>query len=565
MIIEQEIAFGDPPLFTLRPYQVECVQAIESAFAAGFRRLLVVKATGTGKTRTFSEIARRVMDAGGRVIVLTHTAELTAQSERALREGTGRDPEIEKAGQRASLNAELVCASIQTVSRIDRLTGFPDGHFKLVIVDECHRSLSPSWLRVLCYFHFGEISLRDGWMMPTPEEPYIPLANVIGWTATPDRGDRKTLGEFYQTCPFEFGLVPAVQGGWLVRPIVRNIPLKLDIRGVATTKLSGQSDFDQSQVVARITPFIGEIAKQIAINAADRKTVVFMPSVETATLISEAMVKEGLKASFVSGKCKDREFKIASFDSAPNGSAIACAMLLLEGWDSPSASCVCVLRPTKIRSLLVQAIGRGCRVLPGVIDGLLTPEERLAAIAGSPKRDVLILDFLWLVDKHDLVRPVDIVATKPEIREKMLESSETDLVAASEVAERDLLKSLEREARRHSKKAARTLDPLAWSLSVGDAALASYDPMSKWDELPAHPNQIELLKNAGIDTDKPICRGLAERIVDRIISRERLGLATAKQMKFLKVLGMPEDESALLSKKKAGVMMSILKRRRWRT
>lgn len=424
---------------------------------------------------------------------------------------------------------------------------FADG----VLVHNCHRSLAPSYQRVIKYFHYGEESLREDWIEPVPGE-YTPKARILGVTATADRGDKRTLGEVFQQCVFEYGLLEAVRDGYLVRPIVKNIPLKFDMRGVRKTA----GDYDSGEVSKRLVPFIHEIAKQFQLHCANHKTVVFTPSIDTARILAATTNAIGIESDFVSGACDDRREKIDRFEQRGKGSLIACAMLLSEGWDSPSASCICILRPTKIRSLYTQMVGRGTRTLPGTIDGLETAEQRLAAIAASGKDHMMIFDPLWIADRLDLIRPVDLVASKPEIRKLIEESGEGDLIAAEAAAERDLLKVLEKEAKKHANKKARTIDPIAWAVSLGDESLKAWRPDNKWDELPVDAEQIKVLTENGIAVTNSTPRGLAAKIIDRINSRKKLNLCSPKQFQLLLKFGINEKEASMYSVGRAGMQIS---------
>lgn len=563
MLIEPEFdevaVLPAPTGFKLRDYQEGALAAIREGWNT-YNRLLLVMATGGGKTVIFSQVTREEVAKGGRVLILAHTEELLDQAADKLERSTGLESEREKADEYAGPTASVVVASVQTLARVSRLTGFSDDHFSLVIVDEAHRSLADSYQRVLNYFHFGAASLAEDWKAPAVGIEYIPKARVLGVTATADRGDKRNLGEFFQHCAYDFGMLEACRDGYLVRPIVKSLPLKLDLRGVH--KRAG--DYAADEIAERITPFLKEIAANIAREAQDRKTVCFLPSVETARLLSEALSAEGLGGTFVSGACPDRAEKIAAFKEAPKGSALCNAMVLIEGYDQPDVSCICVLRPTKVRSLFVQATGRGTRVLPGVIDGIDTPEARCAAIRASGKPDLLILDFLWLCDRLDLVKPVDLIAKNPETREKMIAMGDGDLLDMEGLAARDLLASLEKAARKHKNKAARTIDPLAWCMSLGDTMLAGYEPETPVDSLPADIHQLDfirkvgvldLMERGGVNIGETLCRGLASKIIDRVVSRDKAGLASPKQVQLLMQFGLSEDDAMQASKKKAGYLI----------
>jgi len=554
-----EIDLPLPNGIVARDYQLRALDKIAEGW--GTYRQLVVMATGTGKTVLFSKITEGFVRRGLKVLIVAHTEELLDQAADKLLRATGIKSDREKADEYAGLGAQVVIASIQTLSKDDRLTQFPVGHFALVIVDEAHRSLARSYTKVMCYFHFGEQSLDPAWVMPEPGVDYKPRCLVLGVTATDDRGDRRSLGQFYQHCPVEYGLIDACRDGYLVRPIVKNLPLQIDIKGVRTRG----RDLDAGEVSERLTPLLREIAKHLAAEARDRKTIVFLPSVDAARRLADACTEAGLRASFVSGACPDRADKVAAFRVETVGSVICNAMLFTEGVDIPDVSCICILRPTKIRSLFVQCAGRGSRPLPGVIDGLESKEERTAAIAASAKPNMLILDFLWLSDRLDLVKPVDLVATRADMKDRMdaltADAAGFDLLDLEGVATRDLLKSLEAAARKHANKAARVLDPLAWAVDLGDARLAAYEPETDFDRRPATPGQLDLLRRQRIDVDKVTCFGHASAIIGRVMHRYKLHLATPHQLHFLHQLGLPPDRAALLSMSEASATIDVMKRR----
>ena len=535
-----------PRAFALRPYQVECIDAVRQGWLEYGRQLFVLPG-GMGKTLCFSAMAKEEVDAGGRVLIIVHTDELIEQARSKLLSSTGLESDKEKADEHASPYAKVVVASVQTLARINRLTGFSDDHFTLVIVDEAHRGLSNSHLRIKNYFHFGAQSLDEGWKMPEPGMPYEKKARVVGCTATNSRGDKRSLGEFYEHMAHEINLLDAVHGGWLVRPIVKNIPLKIDMRGVKVSRSPQGSDYDLQEVSQRMAPIIREIALQLSIHAAGLKTVVFTPSVDTARMLAEALSEKGMDASFVSGMCNDRDEKIEAFRRAGPGSIMCNALLVVEGFDVPDITGVCVLRPTKIWGFYVQACVRGTRTLPGVIDGLETAAERLAAIAESAKPCFYIIDFLWLTDRLDLVAPVDLVATKPQIREAMIASGDLDLVAAEAGAERDFLESLAKAAKKHANKAARTIDPLAWAVSLGDAKLATWEPESKWEEEPPTAGQLDFLEKNSISTSGIKYKGLASKVIGLVLARMKMKLATPRQLSLMKELGLNELTCATLT------------------
>src|SRR5262249_16054457 len=151
-------------------------------------RLLGVAPTGSGKTIKFAHIASHRIGSGP-VLVLAHRDELLDQARDKILRAVGIIADKEKAEQRASLSSELVLATVQTFSRPDRLRRFGENHFRTLIVDEAHRALADSYQRILRHF-------RD--------------AKVLGVTATPDRGDKRSLAKYFEDVAFEITLTDMI-------------------------------------------------------------------------------------------------------------------------------------------------------------------------------------------------------------------------------------------------------------------------------------------------------------------------------------------------------------------
>ena len=346
----------------LRPYQEEALNAIESGWVDQ-QKLLLVLPTGTGKTVVFSQVAKN-RSAHGRVLIMAHRDELIEQARDKYRSLTGDDTAKEKA-ESSCIGSSLpvVVGSVQTLQNQKRLERFANNYFSTVIVDEAHHVMADSYQNVLNHF---------------------PQAKVLGVTATPDRGDRKSLGMYFDNLVYEYSLRQAVADGYLCKLRAHTIPIKIDMSSVKIRV----GDFEVNSIAEALAPYLPEIARAIKEYAGDRKTVVFLPLVSIAQEFRDILLDEGLDAQEVNGSSPDRKETLEWFDNAGPGSVLCNAMLLTEGWDCPSVDCVVVLRPTAIRSLYVQMIGRGTRLAPG-------------------KEDLLILDFLWLSQKHDLCRPAD--------------------------------------------------------------------------------------------------------------------------------------------------------------
>lgn len=549
------VDFGDSPprSFRLRDYQVEWTTKVQEDRKT-FSRVLGVAATGTGKTTFFAAVAAAEWAKGGRTLILENRDKLVRQTAKRIADETGLVAEVEMADDHASPFAPIVVASVQTLCRDARLLGFTEGHFSIVVADESHHALSKSWQKVLNYFHYGAVSLQEGWSPPQDGE-YNPMCHVLGVTATPELGARQSLAEFYQKQSFDYQYIMAVNDGWLVPPVMKNIPLKIDMKNLRTGRTPNGSDFNTSDLSERLIPVLEALAQQIKAEASDRKGIVFVPSIECARLLSEAITRQGLNGIFVSGECLDVDEKTEDFVRSGPGTFLCNACLYVEGADFPDVNCVVPARATKSVGFYKQQIGRGTRVLPGVVDGLPTPELRRAAIAASKKPDLLILDPLWISDRIDLCDCYNLFTDKPEIRQQMKDAGAAPSAEAAREAERDLIKALEKEAKKHAKKQARTIDPLAWAVSIGDAALANWVPETPWDSAPPTFGQIDFMRRQGIDVEQVKYKGLATKIVGRLISRIKMGLATGHQLSLMHKLGLDEQTCATLTVREASAVI----------
>ena len=488
-------------MMKLRPYQQEAVDAIIDHWNEWQRELLVLP-TGCGKTVVFNTVAH---GRPGNVLILAHRDELIEQARdkyyRMFAEPAGKIKAAETNIQRVTVG------SVQTMMRRDYTN-----LFQTVIVDEAHHSISDSYQTVLGQF---------------------PEARVLGVTATPDRGDKKSLARYYDGIAYEYGLKQAVAEGYLCNITARTVPLKIDMSNV---KISC-GDFQVDSVAETLEPYLPKIAEAIQLYASARKTVVFCP------LISIAQELAGMipGAREVNGMSPNRKETLEWFDQAGPGSVLCNAMLLTEGWDCPSVDCVVVLRPTKIRSLYAQMVGRGTRLSPG-------------------KENLLILDFLWLCKKHNLCKPANLVSDNEEDTEKVTrqtEEEEIDLFDAMSDAEEQRRSALAAALAQQQKKKSKLLNPLDVFTFLDDMELLNYEPVFQWETAEATEPQVKALESFGLDAEG-ITKGYASKVIDKMIKRRKAGLATIKQINALRKHGYePTDWSFEQASKKLSALAAV--------
>lgn len=515
----------------LRPYQREAVEAIEREWALGRRRTLLVLPTGCGKTVVFNDIARREVERGGRVLVLAHRGELLEQAADKLRRATGLACSVEKAGDTSVGTFERVTVgSVQTLMRERRLEALGPGRFTLIIVDEAHHAVSQMYRTVLDYF--------EG-------------AKVLGVTATADRGDRRDLGEVFDSLAYEYTMPAAIRDGYLVPIEAQTIPLDIDLRGVSTRS----GDYALEEVGTALDPYLPAIADEFeGAGLRGMRTVVFLPLIKTSRKFRDLLASRGFRAAEVNGQSDDRADVLADF-AAGRYDVLCNSMLLTEGWDCPSVDCIVVLRPTKVRSLYCQMVGRGTR---------LSPE--------TGKKRLLLLDFLWMTDRHELCRPAHLVAQSPDVADRMTEILEAkgcpeDLGEVERQASEDVVaqreESLAKELAEQRRKKRRLVDPLQFEMSIGAEDLSGYAPSFPWEAAPASGKQVKALEGYGIDAGDATCAGKASLLLDRLAKRREAGLSTPKQIRFLESRGFRKVGTWTLDQ--ASRAISRISANGWRT
>ncbi len=486
----------------LRAYQQEAKDAIRKEWAVGARKTLLVLPTGCGKTIVFADLAKDLVKEGERVLILAHRQELLTQAAEKIAAATGLGCAVEKA-ESSCLNSfyQITVGSVQSLMRPKRLEKFSAEYFDTIIIDEAHHCLSDSYRRVLEHFC---------------------KAKVLGVTATPDRGDMRNLGQFFETLAYEYTLPKAIREGYLSPMSALTVPLRMDLSGVGVQA----GDLRNADIATVLDPYLEEIAVNMQKYCVQRKTVVFLPLVATSRKFMHILNEKGFKAAEVNGESSDRAEILKDF--AENKYNVLCnSMLLTEGWDCPDVNCVVVLRPTKVRSLYTQMVGRGTRLAPG-------------------KTELLILDFLWHTKTHELCHPASLICESPNVARKMTENLKdcaypVDIEAAEKQASEDVVADRERalaeklSEKKHGKL--EFVDPLQFEMSIQAEDLSSYVPAFGWEAAPPSDEQIRLLKKFGINPDEVECSGKASLLINKLKKRQVEGLSRPKQIRLLERRG----------------------------
>ncbi len=489
----------------LRPYQQQAKDAIFSEWKNGIKKTLLVLPTGCGKTIVFAKVAEECVKGGSRVLILAHRGELLDQAADKIGKSTGLGCATEKAEQ-TCLGSwfRIVVGSVQSMMREKRLNQFPNDYFNTIIIDEAHHCISDSYQKVLRHF---------------------PDAEVLGVTATPDRGDMQNLGTVFESLAYEYTLPKAIKEGYLSPIKAVTIPLKIDMSAVGVQA----GDFKSGDIATALDPYLESIAEEMEKYCSNKKTVVFLPLVKTSQKFRDILNNHGFKAAEVNGDSKDRAEILEAFDK-DQYNVLCNSMLLTEGWDCPSVDCIVVLRPTKVRSLYCQMVGRGTR---------LSPETN--------KDHLLLLDFLWHTERHELCHPASLICESAEVAQKMTENMEKDagcvidIEEAEKTASEDVVaqreEALAKQLSEMKRRKKRLVDPLQFEMSIQAEDLSGYVPAFGWEMAPPSDGQKKTLEKLGILPDAIENAGKASKILDRLDKRRREGLTTPKQIRFLESRG----------------------------
>lgn len=374
-------------MITLRDYQDEGIGAFMKGRDEGLLRMIINLPTGTGKTILGMEMARQI---GGRMLWLVHRDELIEQASRALgvmwpEAGYG----VVKA-ERGEIDAQVVLASVQTISQPGWLRRLREQRFDLVTVDECHHAAAITYRRVM-----GSAGSFFG---GTP---------TLGLTATVERGDNLSLmlgvkradlagvdieripkderrePPVFQKVVYHMQLLEAIRRGHLVGVQVEQVVLNFDLDVIPAV----HGDYHEGALGdAMLQAKAAEAtAAAYVTHGSARKALVFTVTVEQAKRTCQALQDQGVAAAWISGSTPTG-LRRSLEEQLKNGElqVICNCAVLTEGFDEPSVSCIVVARPTRSKPLYLQIIGRGLRTDFGKADCLIID------VAGATKRHTLI-------------------------------------------------------------------------------------------------------------------------------------------------------------------------------
>jgi ATP-dependent helicase IRC3 len=251
----------------------------------------------------------------------------------------------------ASGSAEITVASIQSIVSGDRITKFDPKRFKLILVDEAHHIVAPSYMRTLSYFGLSEAQSNS--------------PALVGVSATLSRSDGLRLGAAIDQIVYHKDYIDMIGEKWLSNVLFTTVQSKADICGV---KKGANGDFQPGELSRVVnTEQINQttVRSWLAKARGRKSTLAFCVDLAHVAGLTNKFREHGIDARFVTGDTPkpERSARLDSFRNREFPVLVNCGVFT-EGTDIPNIDCVLLARPTKSRNLLVQMIGRGMRLHP---------------------------------------------------------------------------------------------------------------------------------------------------------------------------------------------------------
>ena len=353
----------------LRPYQEVAINDAADALDK-HGNTLVVAPTGAGKTIMLSALVGKRRGVSKDVLILQHRDELVSQNSTKFQRV---NPELSASYVNASQKdwgGDAVFAMVQTLSRHNNLEQMPK--VDLIVVDEAHHTVADTYQRIIN----AAKKANEG-------------VQVVGFTATPNRGDKKGLRDVFTNCSHQIEIATLIREGFLVPPktFVVDVGVQDELRDVRKTA----SDFDMADVekIMNRRAINKRVVEEWLDKAGDRKTIVFCSTIRHAEDVCEEFVRQGVIAHVVTGNTPSDEREEILHDLAHGETQVVVNVAVLtEGFDAPPVSCVVLTRPCSYKSTMVQMIGRGLRTVD--------QEE----FPGIVKTDCIVMDFGTSVLTH---------------------------------------------------------------------------------------------------------------------------------------------------------------------
>jgi type I restriction enzyme R subunit len=379
-----------------RYYQVNAVNAAIEAIAQGRDRILVVMATGTGKTYTAFQVIwrlwkskrkKRILFLADRNVLIDQTmvndfrpfgpamAKLSAKS-KTIERSDGSTVDLATAigsKRRIDTSYEIYLGLYQAITGPEEIKKlykeFSRDFFDLIVIDECHRGSAAedsAWREILDYFS---------------------TATQIGLTATPKETEYASNSHYFGEPVYSYSLKQGIRDGFLAPYKVIKVHIDRDVEGYRPEKgtvdrdgeevedrIYNPKDFDRTLVLdgrtklvaARITEFLKESGDRF------QKTIVFCVDEEHAARMRQALINENKDlvdqnsryVMRITGSDQEGQAQLGNFIDPESRYPVlvTTSRLLSTGVDAQTCRLIALDRPIGSMTEFKQIVGRGTRV-----------------------------------------------------------------------------------------------------------------------------------------------------------------------------------------------------------
>ncbi|MEA0970390.1 DEAD/DEAH box helicase [Candidatus Megaera venefica] len=351
-------------MIVLRERQTEFVQkSVKALLEHG--NTLGVAPTGAGKTIMLSAVIAELekQTPNFKACVLAHRKELTEQNMDKFTRVNGHLTTSIVNAEEKNWSGQVVFAMVQTLSNKKPLKSIP--YLDLLVIDETHHVTAASYKKIIKQVQ--EIN---------------PTIRIFGITATPQRGDKCSLGRIFTNCGDQIFLSELIDSDHLVKPVTYVVDVAQE--KLLALKKKSTGDYSESEMAEILDQavIIDEVINHWKQKAGDRKTVIFCSTIAHAKHVAIAFMDQGIRANVVTSELtkEEREFALHQL-ACGEIQVLVNVAILTEGWDFPPISCVVLLRQSSYKSTMIQMIGRGLRTIdPSIYPNIV-------------KHDCVVLDF----------------------------------------------------------------------------------------------------------------------------------------------------------------------------
>ena len=366
--------FFDAAGRTPRYYQRIAINRTVEAIARGENRLLLVMATGTGKTYTAFQIIYRLWKSKikKRILYLADRNNLITQTKKGDFKHFKDKCHIIKQ-KKIDTSYEIYLALYQGLTNYDdeadAYKNFSPNFFDLIIVDECHRGsvdADKAWHKILQYFS---------------------SATQIGMTATPKETKNLSNIEYFGEPIYTYSLKQGIDDGFLAPYKVLRVGMNVDLEGyrpergktdvngeIIEDRLYNRKDFDRSIVIDERTDVVAKKIMEYLNNSEPMaKTIVFCVDIEHAERMRQALLRYA--APEITGKSDTYIVRITGDDpvakgyledfinpEAPFPVIATTSKLMSTGTDTQTCKLICLDANIGSMTEFKQIIGRGTRI-----------------------------------------------------------------------------------------------------------------------------------------------------------------------------------------------------------